>query len=459
MGPPMDEYWNCCWERQREWFTVVWITSPLLGAIALFISIRQLVSLGAAPITCFRQTYIHCAAFPIVMTFCTLLVVMTSPRSEPVSELLKSLYEGFVLFGFGSLLFQMLALESAGSRTVNTTLDREEDDESAEQEVGDRIVKAIKEQGTRKHFATFPLCCCLGCFMREHYLSGVQLLVCIFMLQQYMLIVPGTSIFLLWTALVVPKEYHRMHIRSIYVQKFSQLTALWGLFVLYRASVKLLKKWRTSQKFLSLKIIVLIQILQRPLVSSVVKHLVPKLYPDNLYCLSHDFMIDAMNSWLLLGWCVMLAILISRAFPVKEVMNEDASLYIPGMFDIDIKRHVQSTRRSSSRRSSSHRSPSSFMSSRSSSHRSLSPATRGMLADEGEDEPAAVSAAPPGTDKPAWSSQCKPGTPLAVKVISGPHTGRLGACHGGVRNARVVYDGHEESDFVDWALLAPVDEV
>lgn len=331
LGPGMNEYWSCCWERQQLFYGTVWITSPLLCLVAVFISVRLHISLRAAPVTAFRQSYLHCSLLPLVTALGNLVVVMTSPRSEALADVLKSQYEGFVLFSFGGLLFQMLTLESSS---------REDDGNEDDSDVGERIVNAIGLQGPQKHFATAPLCCCLGRCMREHHLSGKQLLLCIFMLQQYMFVIPGSSVVSLWCALVIPQDYHWWHVRCIYFKKFSQLTALWGLFVLYRATKKMLKRWGTGQKFLALKIMVIIQILQRPIIGLIVNKALAHSLDDD--CLGPDFMIDVTNCWLLLGWTVVNAVLIMRAFPAKEVMNEDDSLYMPGNFNIDLKRHVQS---------------------------------------------------------------------------------------------------------------------
>lgn len=339
LGPSMDEYWPCCWEHQPDFFATVWITAPALGAIATFISLRQYASLRAAPVTGFRQIYLRCSLLPITTALGNLIIVMTSPRSVALGDVIKAQYEGFVLFGFANLIFQMLTLEVAAAR--------ENDGDDDEPEVGERIVKAIGVQGARKYFAVAPLCCCFGCLMRKHHLSGRQLLLCLFFLQQYILVIPGTSLISLWAALVAPEQFVKTNHWCNIFKKISELCALWGLFVLYVATKKMLTKWRTTQKFVSLKVIVLIQVLQRPIVALVLRHVVPLFLPDKGFCLPIESLINVTSSWLLMGWCVVLAVLISRAFTAKEIMSETGT-YIPGNFELDLKRHVQSKQRTRS---------------------------------------------------------------------------------------------------------------
>merc|ERR1719215_251218 len=129
-----------------------------------------------------------------------------------VSVLLTQ-YEAYVLSGFGDLLFQLLALESASVQTsceprnqappsLATTnqgpgislpgsappsrrnLDEEAPPETApsirNHDASHRVLAALALQGPQKHFSQPPFCC-IGWFMKPHDLSSGQLLACFFL--------------------------------------------------------------------------------------------------------------------------------------------------------------------------------------------------------------------------------------------------------------------------------------
>lgn len=359
LGPSTHEFWHNCWAMEPLAYGFVWATAPVLAIVASFISFQHNRALRKVPVTGFRQRYLRCSGLPLLYALGNLFLIMTTPRSSQMVNVLLTQYEAYVLSGFGDLLFQLLALESASVQTATQdpiSLARGPTslctlDESAPATIAStkhldashRVLEALALQGPRKHFSQVPFCC-VGCFMQPHDLSSGQLLACFFLLQQFIIVNPVLALATLWFALAQPNQFSSMNYILNGVGHITKVLAFYGLFVLWNATGELLmERWQTTKKFVSLKTVVVIGTVQSPIVGIIVTHL-----DDGPKCLTDAPMIEFWNAYLLMIWSVILAILIKQAFPSHEVMSNDDELYFPGNFELDLRRHYQRTRAAAS---------------------------------------------------------------------------------------------------------------
>jgi hypothetical protein len=171
-----------------------------------------------------------------------------------------------VLATFGHLLFVLLhansaaagaELESGGGLAVTAPLS------------GERILAFLNSKGPRLHFAVPPPLCrrpASLCF-EPHELRGGHLLAIFRGLRQYVLLTPTLAVVQLWAALVLQSESQfQLTSRVLTIcGKLSTLLALYSLFVLYAATHDHLREWRTTAKFISIKLFLVIALLQEPL--------------------------------------------------------------------------------------------------------------------------------------------------------------------------------------------------
>eukprot|EP00419_Tripos_fusus_P001078 CAMPEP_0172682172 /NCGR_PEP_ID=MMETSP1074-20121228/17977_1 /TAXON_ID=2916 /ORGANISM="Ceratium fusus, Strain PA161109" /LENGTH=156 /DNA_ID=CAMNT_0013500809 /DNA_START=566 /DNA_END=1036 /DNA_ORIENTATION=+ len=109
------------------------------------------------------------------------------------------------------------------------------------------------------------------------------------------------------------------------ILKVSGLTAVYGLFVMYKATHNLLEHWHTTKKFVSIKCVIFISLLQslcmRPLLQHVQRpenHCLkdPK-HPGNL-----DLVAEHYIATLLSVEAMAMAYLVRSAFPASELQDQ-----------------------------------------------------------------------------------------------------------------------------------------
>jgi len=192
----------------------------------------------------------------------------------------------------------------------------------------DIITEALAKQGPKPHFAVPPFFCFFVSCFRRHDMGPKHLLRVSWLVRQYVYVMFGLSIFGMWVTMSCPAEpaEHWKLIMS-WVLKVSGLTAVYGLFVLYKATHDLLHEWNTTVKFLSIKFVILLSIVQKRFLGMLVKKLLPKEadsclfepgYPHNL-----EQVVNFWSQFLIVLESILMIYLIRRAFPVEELKDMD----------------------------------------------------------------------------------------------------------------------------------------
>eukprot|EP00913_Durusdinium_trenchii_P011082 g10404.t1 len=108
------------------------------------------------------------------------------------------------------------------------------------------------------------------------------------------------------------------------VLKVSGLLAVYGLFVMYKATHELLHDWKTTAKFLSVKLIIGLSTLQKMLLRKIVEVFPPhetRCLLDPLHPKDLDRALAYWSSYLTLLETILLACLVIKAFPAEEVAD------------------------------------------------------------------------------------------------------------------------------------------
>merc|ERR1719464_2712551 len=107
---------------------------------------------------------------------------------------------------------------------------------------------------------------------------------------------------------------------SAVVLKASAMTAVYGLFVLYKSTHDLLHDWRTTKKFISIKFVIGLTLVQGMLV----RWLMHRFRPPESKCLidptepeNHEWAIEHCIAMLIAVESVIMVLVTSSAFPVE----------------------------------------------------------------------------------------------------------------------------------------------
>ena len=102
--------------------------------------------------------------------------------------------------------------------------------------------------GPQKYFAVPPVCCLLRRCMRAHQITARQLVWVSRFVRQYGLLQIILNSFLLWARLTLkPREAEATEQLASVVLKISGVLAVYGLFVMYKATHDLLDDWNTTR--------------------------------------------------------------------------------------------------------------------------------------------------------------------------------------------------------------------
>eukprot|EP00929_Paragymnodinium_shiwhaense_P061744 TRINITY_DN30865_c0_g1_i1.p1 TRINITY_DN30865_c0_g1~~TRINITY_DN30865_c0_g1_i1.p1 ORF type:complete len:361 (-),score=62.79 TRINITY_DN30865_c0_g1_i1:421-1503(-) len=310
MGPRAVAYMMTCARQSPTFFLPAWISAAIFLVLTCSIAGTHICRLQRTPMTLQQQHYIDILRMPIVFGVCSLALLLC-PRSYVLATTLELLYEAYTLSVFGSMLFTLLAYR-CGDPDIG----------GDHGSVAQRIIAGLASQGPKKHFAVPPFGCCFRCCMKPHILTAHQAAWLPFLLRLYTRVAPISCIFSLWAALALDDEYYAKALSAACLAlRVSALTSVYGLFILYNSSKELLKDWHTLEKFLSIKAILLLSVLQDRLVELLVGHGVFHIPA----CIRNDRLSDFMrifiNQWLLGFEMVFMALLLVRAFPPHELVE------------------------------------------------------------------------------------------------------------------------------------------
>lgn len=194
--------------------------------------------------------------------------------------------------------------------------------------IGQSIVHAINSYGDKKHFAVPPFGCWFISCCTPHKMSARLLLRASFFVRQYVYLEFVLQIISMWAIMTMPSKHGRViETVSKIILKVSGLTAVYGLFVLYKSTHDLLEHWNTTNKFLSIKFVIFLSLVQSFLIAFVMKRirtkhqntcLIDPLEPDSLEWVNGHYlaMFIAIESVLMVHFVI-------KAFPASEVVDAD----------------------------------------------------------------------------------------------------------------------------------------
>jgi len=265
-----------------------------------------------------RSYYTSIFIFPVVWSISAFLCIIC-PRSAPLAELAQGQSEAYAIYIFLVILFMLLALESV---KVDLAKDMELNQLKVEG-IGPAILTALSRQGPQPFFAVPPFACCFIKCIPHHNLSAQHLLWVTRFVKQYAYLQLFFSVFSLWAEYTLPearaKSWSNM---SRIVLKFSGLLAIYGLFVIYKATHHILEQYRTTSKFVAIKIVILLSMLQARIISILIHKfrksdstcLVDPAHPEDL-----DHVVTFWSQFVLLLDTVLMTWLLTQAFDPNEI--------------------------------------------------------------------------------------------------------------------------------------------
>jgi len=325
LGPRMPVFMSTCLKADPTLFIFKWVTGSIATILACAIALRHSRRISEAPPTMRRLYYGRVTWFaPVLGTTAT--AALFSPRVYALSRFLQTQFEAVALASFGAIVFLLLASEAVKQITTKDS------------SLAVKIMVALNKDGPKPHFAVPPFACCFKRCIPAHLLKPSHVLLSRFLVRQYMFSAVIGSLTTLWFALAMTN--HAFRLEEAIVSKFIKLSgfaAIYGLFIMYFATHDLLHKWNVTAKFISLKIIVLLSTLQETLIGLLIKH----IKAPSKDCLAdpfspskevQDIHREHFNSmWLTALESLLVALLVSRAFPCSELYNiedENTTQYV-----------------------------------------------------------------------------------------------------------------------------------
>jgi len=274
---------------------------------------RHVSCLKTAPISLLRGKYCLMMVYPCAWATSALLTLLC-PRSSLLSELIRGQSEAAALFWFLQILIMIVSVESMKNDSNDTD------------HVGQTILRALNADGEKPHFAVPPFFCCFAGVFPRHSLDAKLLLRVVWLVRQFVMLQFGLSIFNMWATMAWPARLgNDMKMVASGILKVSGLTAVYGLFVMYKATHNLLEHWHTTKKFISIKCVIFISLLQSLCIHPLLQHvqrpenkcLKDPTDPDNL-----DMVAEHYIATLLSVEAMVMAYLVSSAFPVSELRDQ-----------------------------------------------------------------------------------------------------------------------------------------
>jgi len=265
---------------------IIWALCIITWCITFLIYFRQRRKLKSQPFTALRDSYLQIVAFPLVIGSFSLACVF-SVRPAFVWELFQHMYEAFTLLAFSHVL---LALLGHDSHVIVTTL---------------------QKSPPVKIYSAPPFLCFLECCTSPAHLTAFGVDLSYFLIYQYIYIVPLQGFFVLWLYLDGNQVSPVPNIFAI----ISMLFALQGLFILFRATRSALADYQPWRKFLSIKAIVLVGIVQKLIISEIV----PTYAEVGAY--DREALVSLWVAFVYMLECPLFALALTYAFPMEELIR------------------------------------------------------------------------------------------------------------------------------------------
>ncbi|CAK9030325.1 unnamed protein product [Durusdinium trenchii] len=305
---------------------VPFLCGTIIGTISLIITmtmcIRHSMALDRRPI-CMLRTYYHgMLIYPMVWAVCC-WVSLFCPLTTNLSELFMGQSEAYAIYIFLVILYMLVSIEACKKRME--TGGAGESLRTEMMNMGQTVMEAIHEYGPQKYFAVPPFGCCFWRCCTPHHITAKQLLWVSRLVKQYVLLELFLNTFFMWCGLTfLPVRAKKMQSVAGYILKASGMLAIYGLFVMYKATHDLLHDWNTTRKFVAIKLVILLSVIQNKLFGLFIRKFRPPdesclLEPNNPKDLEH--VIAWWTTFATLVETVLLSHLIIKAFPAHEVSD------------------------------------------------------------------------------------------------------------------------------------------
>mmetsp|Transcript_21263 Transcript_21263/g.53528 ORF Transcript_21263/g.53528 Transcript_21263/m.53528 type:complete len:329 (+) Transcript_21263:374-1360(+) len=278
---------------------------PVVGA--LWLGVRHWRALATAPDAELRGHYRRVVTFPLVMASCCWLAIAL-PRLALGALLAAEVWEAVALAAFAEALVALLG----GAEEAVKVL------------AGEAPAGMF---GSRNRWCV-PPCCCLvplaPCSLIRAGgvapFEGSLLRRLRRMVEQYCYVAPLAAGMAMGAHLLSPPELSSLLVHtSEAAQSASLLVCLQALFVLYRATKHALAPFHTTAKFLGIKAMLLLSLLQRVLVLALARH---GLFGDGHSVLYTPAVMATRLQAFLLAWELpVLQLLVNRAFPLSDLQQ------------------------------------------------------------------------------------------------------------------------------------------
>ncbi|CAE8672196.1 unnamed protein product [Polarella glacialis] len=324
LGPRIGVFFHNCLQQDPHVFIFVWVVGGLVTALVCGLALQHAYRLSQKPVSLMRGYYLQCLIFPV--TWClSAYFTLLCPRTALLAELMQGISEASVIANFSTILFMILCYESNRSHPTPPEFNGLESPKMPR--MVDIITEALAKQGPKPHFAVPPFFCFFVSCFRQHDMGPKHLLRVSWLVRQYVYVMFGLSIFGMWVSMSWAAESAE-HLKLIMsgVLKVSGLTAVYGLFVLYKATHDLLHEWNTTVKFLSIKFVILLSMVQKRILGLLIDKfrkkenscLIEPGHPDNL-----EQVVNFWCQFLIVLETILMICLLRRAFPVEELKDMD----------------------------------------------------------------------------------------------------------------------------------------
>lgn len=270
-----------------------------------------------------RSYYHGMLVFPMVWAICCWFALFC-PLVAPLSELFMGQSEAYAIYIFLVIMYMLVSIEACKTKLEQS--DPGQTSLRSEMEnMGQTIMDAVHDYGPQKYFAVPPFGCCFKPCYWEHQITAKQLLWVSRLVKQYVILELFLNTFFMWAGLTFqPERAARIQNVAAYILKISGMMAVYGLFIMYKATHDLLHDWNTTRKFVSVKIVILLSVIQNKLFSWFIHTFRPREnsclltpgHPEEL-----ERIVVFWTTFASLMETVLLSHLIIRAFPAHEVAD------------------------------------------------------------------------------------------------------------------------------------------
>lgn len=277
----------------------------LAGTTVLCLSHQR--ELMLAPVSPRRKYYILMHLFPfVVAASCWFQVAV--PELAVGTLLVQEIWEALALHYFGLTIIDLMG-------GPETTV---------------RILAQREPQGMfgRSRWCVPPCCCAvalLPCAFRDGttVFNGAALQKMRAMIEQYCYVAPIAAS--VTTLLDFNTHQRQVHFEGLFqvellmqlLQSISMFCCLQALFALYRATHDVLHRFKTTSKFLSIKLLILLSLIQKTLVVWIFHTSLVLLPGSKVF--THADAATRVQAFLLLAEIPFLQALVNSAFPLKEL--------------------------------------------------------------------------------------------------------------------------------------------